>query len=471
MAEPALDAPTADALAAPLSDARRRELWAWAAVAVGALAVAGVFAFLIALSRVPGVESVLPWPVGFFHKGLVIHVVFSFVVWFLAVFGALLCLDAAKLVDGTLRLAGLGTLGVLAAAVSTPLLFVPALLDRGEATLNNYVPVIIDPLYYAGLVVLGAGVALAAVRHLVNLPGRPRTPLTLGLGAGAVIYLIALACFAIAAVKLGAEPLSHAYNDELFWGGGHVLQDLNTLLFILCAAMLAAAGARSWSCAPRFLYVATAMLVVTAAAAPVVYAVHPAFSAEQAEAFTDLQWALLPPVLVAAAAIARVAWQHPQWRQPAMRCLVLAAVVFALGGSFGMFVDGADTRTPAHYHGVIGGVTLTFMGVFYASLMPALGRPIAVTRLLRWQVWLYAVGQMAQCVGLFVAGGHGAPRKVAGAAQGLDGLWARVGMGLNGFGGLIAVIGGVLFVWIVGTALLRSRRGPAAATTGTASLS
>lgn len=174
MAEPVVLAPTADASAAPLADARRRELWAWAAVAVGALAVAGVFAFLIALSRVPGVESVLPWPVGFFHKGLVIHVVFSFVVWFLAVFGALLCLATAAVAGGAPRLAGLGTVGVAAAAVSTPLLFVPALLDRGEATLNNYVPVIIDPLYYAGLVVLAAGVALAAVRHLVNLPGRYR---------------------------------------------------------------------------------------------------------------------------------------------------------------------------------------------------------------------------------------------------------------------------------------------------------
>ena len=47
---------------------------------MGALGVAGAFALLLAISRVPGVETVFPWPLGFFHKGLVIHVVFSFVV-------------------------------------------------------------------------------------------------------------------------------------------------------------------------------------------------------------------------------------------------------------------------------------------------------------------------------------------------------------------------------------------------------
>ena len=36
----------------------RRELWGWSALAVGALAIAGVFAFLLAISRIPGIETV-----------------------------------------------------------------------------------------------------------------------------------------------------------------------------------------------------------------------------------------------------------------------------------------------------------------------------------------------------------------------------------------------------------------------------
>ena len=50
-----------NATLASFSDAAfRRELWGWSAVAVGSLAIAGVFAALLAVSRIPGVESVFP---------------------------------------------------------------------------------------------------------------------------------------------------------------------------------------------------------------------------------------------------------------------------------------------------------------------------------------------------------------------------------------------------------------------------
>ncbi len=84
-----------------VADAMRRELRDWAWLAVGALAVAGVFALLLALSRVPGMEKTPLWPIDFFYKGLVIHVVFSLVIWLLAVFAFLVSV-------ATLRAAGEG---------------------------------------------------------------------------------------------------------------------------------------------------------------------------------------------------------------------------------------------------------------------------------------------------------------------------------------------------------------------------
>ena len=79
-----------------------------------------------------------PWPLGFFHKGLVIHVVFSFVVWFLAVFGALSLLATDRLASGTLPFQTLGLGAVVGSVLALPMLFIPALLDRGQPTLNNY---------------------------------------------------------------------------------------------------------------------------------------------------------------------------------------------------------------------------------------------------------------------------------------------------------------------------------------------
>ena len=46
---------------------------------------------------------------------------------------------------------------------------------------------------------------------------------------------------------------------------------------------------------------------------------------------------------------------------------------------------------------------------------------------------------------------------MAGEAQGLVDLAPMIGMGMNGLGGLVAVIGGVLFVWTVGLGVAAQR--------------
>jgi len=47
----------------------RTLLRAWMALGVLALALAGVMAVLLALSRIPGSQTLFPWPVAFFERG------------------------------------------------------------------------------------------------------------------------------------------------------------------------------------------------------------------------------------------------------------------------------------------------------------------------------------------------------------------------------------------------------------------
>jgi len=188
----------------------RSELRGWCALAILSLAVAGVFALLLALSRTPGVGAWVPWPAAFFGKGLVVHVVFAFIVWFLAVLGAFLTLAAWRVAGGRPPLAVAGRVGLALAAVACVLLFVPALLDRGEPTLNNYVPAIIDPLYYAGLGVLALGLTLPVARLLVAPVARLGVPLDdlamAALGA-AVVFCLALVCFGLAYGALAGQAV------------------------------------------------------------------------------------------------------------------------------------------------------------------------------------------------------------------------------------------------------------------------
>ena len=54
--------------------------------------------------------------------------------WFLAVFGALSLLATDRLASGTLPFQTLGLGAVVGSVLALPMLFIPALLDRGQPT-------------------------------------------------------------------------------------------------------------------------------------------------------------------------------------------------------------------------------------------------------------------------------------------------------------------------------------------------
>lgn len=439
------------------------ELRAWAGLAIGSLATAGVMAVLLAVSRIPGIEAYAFWPLDFFYKGLVIHVVFSLVVWFLTLFALLASFAAAKISEGGLRLPSLGGIGAVAVAVSYPLLFLTAFDPQSEPSLNNYIPVIQHPAYYAGLVILALGIAMPALRLLVNLPLRRMElpPLVLAMSAGSIIYLSALICFGIATYLAWGTPPSKGLNEILFWGGGHILQFLFCLLMLTGWYLLPRLSFRSAVIQPAAFRVAVLMLVVFTLPGPVFFGLSEMSSGLFREGFRELQFVMVLPTAMVAVpllfGINRARKDDPlPWRDPAFLALALSMAVFAVGGVMGNLITGSDTRTPAHYHAVIAGVNLAAMGLVLTFCLSKLGRRPRNDRLLRLQIWLYGAGQLIACIGLYLAGGYGAPRKTPGGLGALvDG--AVIGMYLNGIGALIAVIGGVMFVITVAAALLRKK--------------
>lgn len=451
------------ALSAP--DAQN-EVRGWSLLAIASLAIAGVFALLVAMSRVPGVEDIFPWPLQFFQKGLVIHVVYSIVLWFLTVLGALSAAAAHGLGTGA-KTALLGKTALGLAALTTVLLFIPALMDDPEPSLNNYVPVIIHPLYYGALALLALAIVLAVARLLwaISLTASPLPVEVDAIRTAGLIALAALMCFGIAAVFVWGEEPTAALNEDLFWGGGHALQFVNVTLMVLGWALLAGLGRGDGPAAAPWLKGAVALLFLGVLPAPMLYFIFEPFSADQRDTFTLMQFLLAPaPLIMAlglilAAVRAKTDGTLPLISRLPRQALIISAAVFFLGGFLGLFVDGADTRTPAHYHGVIGGVNVAFFGLFICFLLPVLGRAARPGRALTSLFWLYGVGQALHSLGLFLAGGYGAPRKTAGNIEGLDALGAQIGLYMLGVGALIAIIGGVMFAYIVGKALLKKPAG------------
>jgi heme/copper-type cytochrome/quinol oxidase subunit 1 len=136
--------------------------------------------------------------------------------------------------------------------------------------------------------------------------------------------------------------------------------------------------------------------------------------------------------------------------------LTVSLLLFVTGGVLGFLIQGVNVVIPAHYHGSIVGVTLAFMGLTYL-LLPRFGYAEPNIRLATAQPWIYGGGQLLHILGLAWSGGYGVARKTAGTEQMLDKLPKVAGMALMGLGGLIAIIGGLLFVLLVLRAIFARR--------------
>jgi len=448
----------------------RRLTLGWLWLAVYSLIAAGLMSLLLALSRTPLVQNLLDNP-ALFRVALVVHVDLSALIWFFACAGllwSLLSTSASNLWDRAgLALMAAGTIMIsVAPFVGTPL-----------PVMNNYVPVLQHPWFYAGLLVASLGMALQALRYLqssgVSIIRGEHSPLgvvRLAMALTAAIMLVALACVAVAWLRMPDQAQGEVYFELLFWGGGHVLQFAYTVMLLTSWTVLVTASGSSlglpWGYV-RMLFVLTALPLL---AVPFLYA-YSLDSREHILGFTQLmRWgglASLPLGLLAFIALMRRGTVTVEGR-----CLRGAALcsmgLFAAGGLTGFMIRGSNTMIPAHYHGAIVAVTLGLMGLIY-FVLPRLGREITMPRAAYWQPYVYAGGQLMHVTGLAWSGGYGVQRKVSGAAQGLESMAETAGMALMGLGGLVSVAGGMLFLVIAVAALLgrtSAQRGDARASAG-----
>ena len=392
----------------PLHAAGRKNeqhrLRAWAGLAIAALALAGSPSLLLAASRVPGVENFAFWPLDYFRRALVVHVALSIVVWTLACFGALAQIATLGSPARGTRLARLGPIAPAMGWLALPFLVVPGFANLGEVSLNNYVPVILHPLYGVGLALVFGGVFLAVVRLLANFSntGERPDPAVFGLAVVGVVYLAALACFGIASLALGSGPHGESHMEELFWGGGHLLQFVNLGLMLTGLYLLMAGWSGRAPMSPGRMMLVFAILLLPALAAPSLYLFE-----DNRLYFSKLKFLAAVPAFLFLAFV-RISPMEVRSRRrfsdPAFLSVFLSMALFALGGFLGFFIDGADTGTPGHYHGVLGAVNVVLIGLFHDLILPMLNRRPTKLKRIPWILYLYASGQALQCVGLFLAG-------------------------------------------------------------------
>ena len=440
------------------TDARRTLARGWLWLALAALIGSGLFSVLLVLSRTPGLNKLFP-VADFFRVALVVHVDLSVLVWFVALAGLIWSLHGTAR-RGAWGWAALGLCGAGAALMS-----LAPFLGSGEPIMANYIPVLDGAPFLAGLVVFGAGAALLVLHGLLTAPKIGLAfdgagALHFGLNASVVAGAVALLAFAWSWAVLPASLAGRAYYEILFWGGGHALQFTWTLLMLVGWLWLAGACGARLPLSPRVALGLFALALVSVFVTPYAYLAHDIASVEHRNLHT---WgmrfggglAIAPIALAVVLGLRGLAPLAPA-QKPLRAALLASMLLFASGGMIGVFIAGSNVRIPAHYHGCIVGVTLALMGLVY-HLLPRLGYRAPEGRLATLQPTLYGAGQLMHILGLVWSGGYGVQRKVAGAEQVLRSSSEIAGMGLMGLGGLIAIVGGLLFVVVT----MRAMRQPA----------
>jgi cytochrome c oxidase subunit 1 len=444
-------------LAVP-ADGRRKLALSWLVFGIAALAASGLFSLLLVVSRTPGLKDLLP-VADFFRVALVVHVDLSVLVWFLA-FAAMLW----NLAGGRRALAA-GWVGLAVAGLGAAAMALSPFVQRAAPVMANYVPVLDGAVFIGALALFALGVGIACARSMaVYVPtGAQLTGAdTLRLGLNASMVAVGMAAFALAAsfAQLDRALDAKTYYELLFWGPGHVLQFAYTLLMLVAWLWLASATGLRVPLSPRIAALLFAVALAAVYVTPYIYLAHPVASVEHGRLQTWLMrfggTLAVPPVAVAILWALVGAPRTQGAAKPLRSSLLASLVLFSAGGLIGFGIGGADVRVPAHYHGCIVGVTLALMGVTYL-LLPRFGFEAPSSRWAAWQPWLYGAGQLMHIAGLVISGGYGVQRKVAGAEQVLRSTPEVIGMGIMGAGGLLAIVGGLAFVVIVGRAL-RTRR-------------
>jgi len=439
------------------SETVRRTTTAWLMLGLVSLVAAGLFSLLLVLSRTPVIQEVLPL-IDFFRIALVVHVDLSVLIWLLSMAGVLWALSTDRDMPGWDRisfwLAGIGTAVVI----------ISPFIGAGDPLMNNYVPVLRHPVFYTGLGLFTAGVLSHLIRSAITFTGLKTHldgagALQVGTKLAAVTAAVAIAAFIASLISIPGEMQGQAYFEFLFWGGGHVLQFTHTLLMMVVWVLLASNSSCNISLTPRLMLTYFLLMALPVITVPFLYLAHDVVSPGHRIAFTELmKYGGLSSIPLGLAVVASL-WKaaKPEGEGRYLRSALLSSIaLFAVGGVLGFMIAGLDIVIPAHYHGSTVAVTIAFMGLTY-FLLPRLGFGNPPARLAFWQPIIYCVGQLLHITGLAWSGGYGVQRKTAGLAQGLDKFSEVAGMALMGLGGLISVIGGLLFL-VVAYKSIRGRR-------------
>jgi cytochrome c oxidase subunit 1 len=473
-----------------------------AVFAVIFLLVGGIAAILLALTRWPAVHLL---PAEWYYRILTLHGLNMLIFWILFFEVAILYFASTTLLNSRLASKGVAWAAFALMLVGAVMVDVTILQGKADVLMTSYAPLLGDPLFYLGIILVAVGTLTAVFNFFATLwiAKRDRTyvgsmPLvTFGALAAAIIATVTLLHGAIVAVPtfLWSLHLMHqpdaSWYRLVWWGLGHQSQQVNVTAMVSVWYFLATitTGAKPLNQAVcRGAFVLYILFINLASAHHLLvdpgvsagwkiwntsYAMYLAVLASMIHGFTV-------PASVEVAMRKKgfdkglFGWlAAAPWKNPGFSGFFLSLVIFGfIGGITGVtlgteqinIIAHNTLRIPGHFHAtVVGGTSLAFMALTYYVVPLVFRRDFRARALARVQPYIFAAGIVLMSFGMSFAGSYGVPRRhwdveFTGAqfSHGFDPA-AHVMLGLLGIGGTLAFVGLLLFIGLTVTAVFFGR--------------
>ncbi|WPY00475.1 hypothetical protein Trichorick_00353 [Candidatus Trichorickettsia mobilis] len=431
----------------------------WLRNGIIALGFAGIYSIVLVILRTPQ----LAWLIentAIFKSTLIVHVNLSVLVWLLSVV-CIIWSDQIKHIF-------LGEICLYTALAGTIMITISPFCGSSTPIMNNYIPMLENIIFVIGLSLFGSAVLIFAANNLYEhssilfrdfYQGTNYETLFLKFAAwsASIIFIAVWHCFVQSylalrkVIDLVAMELEF-YYELLYWSGGHLLQFLFCQILIVVWIVL---SSRLWHRETIFTRLYLYLLVLNCVLAITGLMGHHLYDIIDAEfkIYYTNHMRYLGGIVPAMSLILLAYETFTQKIKVSSHSYIAASIIcssllFLFGGLIGLLIKGVNVSIPAHYHGSIVAITIAFMGfAYFLCITTQKTTDTSLLKKMNYQIYTITLGQALHIGGLAIAGGYGVLRKTPGVELELS---AYLAMGMVGIGGIIAIVGGLMFVVICG---------------------
>ncbi|GAA4411871.1 cbb3-type cytochrome c oxidase subunit I [Quisquiliibacterium transsilvanicum] len=470
-----------------------------AVAAVVALLVGGVLALLITLTRWQAIHLI---DADNFYLFLTAHGLDMLVVWIIFFEIAILYFCSSTLLRCRLATPRIAWLGFALMVIGTITFNVAIFTGNATVMMTSYVPMPAHPAFYLGLILFAVGALIGCFVFLGTLvvakaekTYEGSVPLvTFGALTACIIAIFTIASGAIILIPTWLWSIGYISHIDpamyrvIWWAFGHSSQQINVSAHVAVWYAIAAIvfGARPMSerisrtafllyiC---FLQLASAHHILADPAVGTEWKIFNTSYAMYLAVLASMIHGLTVPGAIEVAQREKgytkglFEWlRKAPWGNPVFSGMFISLIGFGfLGGISGVMMGTEQLNmiihntiyVPGHFHAtVVIGTTLAFMSMTYFLLPTLFNREMILPGWAKWQPYVFGLGMGVFTLAMMGAGTLGVPRRhwditFAGAALPYEFPGAALLMiAIFGVAGVIAVIGGAMYIIItVGTLL------------------